>query len=227
MSELLVAKGITKVYRGPREELTVLRDLDLTVNFGEFIGITGPSGSGKTTLLNILGTLDTPSLGEVWLGQMAYYRMSDRELSEFRSREIGFVFQFHHLLPDLTALENVMLPGLLTRRPRKEIASRAAALLEAVGIADRADHLPKELSGGESQRVAVARALINNPSLVLADEPTGNLDKASGLNLMELLSSLNRIQSLTIIMATHNEALLPFFTRAFRLEDGKLRPLGR
>jgi len=227
MSELLVAKGITKVYRGPREDLTVLRDLDLTVNFGEFIGITGPSGSGKTTLLNILGTLDTPSSGEVWLGQMAYYRMSDRELSEFRSREIGFVFQFHHLLPDLTALENVMLPGLLTRRPRKEIASRAAALLEAVGIADRADHLPKELSGGESQRVAVARALINNPSLVLADEPTGNLDKASGLNLMELLSSLNRIQSLTIIMATHNEALLPFFTRAFRLEDGKLRPLGR
>jgi lipoprotein-releasing system ATP-binding protein len=227
MSELLVAKGITKVYRGPREELTVLRDLDLTVNFGEFIGITGPSGSGKTTLLNILGTLDTPSSGEVWLGQMAYSRMSDRELSEFRSREIGFVFQFHHLLPDLTALENVMLPGLLTRRPRKEIASRAAALLEAVGIADRADHLPKELSGGESQRVAVARALINNPSLVLADEPTGNLDKASGLNLMELLSSLNRIQSLTIIMATHNEALLPFFTRAFRLEDGKLRPLGR
>jgi lipoprotein-releasing system ATP-binding protein len=227
MSELLVAKGITKVYRGPREELTVLRDLDLTVNFGEFIGITGPSGSGKTTLLNILGTLDTPSSGEVWLGQMAYSRMSDRELSEFRSREIGLVFQFHHLLPDLTALENVMLPGLLTRRPRKEIASRAAALLEAVGIADRADHLPKELSGGESQRVAVARALINNPSLVLADEPTGNLDKASGLNLMELLSSLNRIQSLTIIMATHNEALLPFFTRAFRLEDGKLRPLGR
>jgi lipoprotein-releasing system ATP-binding protein len=227
MSELLVAKGITKVYRGPREELTVLRDLDLTVNFGEFIGITGPSGSGKTTLLNILGTLDTPSSGEVWLGQMAYSRMSDRELSEFRSREIGFVFQFHHLLPDLTALENVMLPGLLTRRPRKEIASRAAALLEAVGIADRADHLPKELSGGESQRVAVARALINNPSLVLADEPTGNLDKASGLNLMELLSSLNRIQSLTIIMATHNEALLPFFTMAFRLEDGKLRPLGR
>jgi ABC-type lipoprotein export system ATPase subunit len=120
-----------------------------------------------------------------------------------------------------------MLPGLLTRRPRKEIASRAAALLGAVGIADRADHLPKELSGGESQRVAVARALINNPSLVLADEPTGNLDKASGLNLMELLSSLNRIQSLTIIMATHNEVLLPFFTRAFRLEDGKLRPLGR
>ena len=227
MSELLVAKGITKVYRGPREDLTVLRDLDLTVNFGEFIGITGPSGSGKTTLLNILGTLDTPSLGEVWLGQMAYSRMSDRELSEFRSREIGFVFQFHHLLPDLTALENVMLPGFLTKRPRNEIAKRAHALLEAVGIADRADHLPKELSGGESQRVAVARALINNPSLVLADEPTGNLDKASGLNLMELLSSLNRIQSLTIIMATHNEALLPFFTRAFRLEDGKLRPLGR
>jgi len=227
MSELLVAKGITKVYRGPREELTVLSDLDLTVNFGEFVGITGPSGSGKTTLLNILGTLDAPSSGEVRLGQMVYSRMSDRELSDFRSREIGFIFQFHHLLPDLTALENVMLPGLLTRRPRKEIASRAAALLEAVGIADRADHLPKELSGGESQRVAVARALMNNPSVVLADEPTGNLDKASGMKLIELLSSLNRIQSLTIIMVTHNEAFLPFFTRAFRLEDGKLRPLGR
>ncbi|MGC8894381.1 MAG: ABC transporter ATP-binding protein [candidate division WOR-3 bacterium] len=225
MSELLIAKSITKVYGGPHEELTVINGLDLTVNFGEFVGITGPSGSGKTTLLNILGTLDTPSLGDVQLGQMVYSRMSDRELSDFRSREIGFIFQFHHLLPDLTALENVMLPGFLTRRPKKEIAERALALLEAVGIADRAHHLPKELSGGESQRVAVARALVNGPSVVLADEPTGNLDKASGMKLMELLSSLNRIQSLTIIMVTHNEAFIPFFTRSYKLEDGKLRAL--
>ncbi len=223
MSELLVAKGITKVYRGPHEELVVLKDLDLTVNFGEFVGITGPSGSGKTTLMNILGTLDIPTSGEVRLGQSVYSRMSDQELSDFRSSEIGFIFQFHHLLPDLTALENVILPGLLTRRPRKEILSRATALLEAVGIAERAHHLPKELSGGESQRVAIARALVNGPSVVLADEPTGNLDKASGLKLMELLSSLNRIQSLTIVMVTHNEAFIPFFTRAYRLEDGRLR----
>ncbi|MGB9590101.1 MAG: ABC transporter ATP-binding protein, partial [Candidatus Hydrothermia bacterium] len=180
MSELLIAKSITKVYGGPHEELTVINGLDLTVNFGEFVGITGPSGSGKTTLLNILGTLDTPSLGDVQLGQMVYSRMSDRELSDFRSREIGFIFQFHHLLPDLTALENVMLPGFLTRRPKKEIAERALALLEAVGIADRAHHLPKELSGGESQRVAVARALVNGPSVVLADEPTGNVDLKAG-----------------------------------------------
>jgi len=225
MNELLVARGITKVYKGPHEDLVVLKDLDLTVNFGEFVGITGPSGSGKTTLLNILGTLDTPSSGEAQLGQMVYSKMSDRELSDFRSKEIGFIFQFHHLLPDLTALENVMLPGFLTKRPRKEIASRAFALLEAVGIAERASHLPKELSGGESQRVAVARALVNGPSVVLADEPTGNLDKASGLKLMELLSSLNRIQSLTIVMVTHNEAFIPFFTRSFRLEDGGLRAL--
>ncbi|MEO0157785.1 MAG: ABC transporter ATP-binding protein [candidate division WOR-3 bacterium] len=225
MSELLIAKGITKVYRGPHEELTVLNGLDLTVNFGEFVGITGPSGSGKTTLLNILGTLDVPTSGEVRLGQKAYSSMSDQELSDFRANEIGFIFQFHHLLPDLTALENVMLPGLLTKRPKKEIAERAIALLEAVGIAERAHHIPKELSGGESQRVAIARALVNNPSLVLADEPTGNLDKASGLKLMELLSSLNRIQSLTIIMVTHNEAFIPFFTNSYRLEDGRLRPV--
>lgn len=225
MSELLVAKDITKTYKGPREGLTILSGLDLTVNFSEFVGITGPSGSGKTTFLNILGTLDTPSSGEVRLGQMIYSRMSDRELSDFRSKEIGFIFQFHHLLPDLTALENVMLPGFLTKRPRKEIVERAATLLEAVDIAERAHHLPKELSGGESQRVAIARALVNNPSVVLADEPTGNLDKASGLKLMELLSSLNRIQSLTIIMVTHNEAFVPFFTKSFRLEDGKLRSL--
>ncbi|MEO0181205.1 MAG: ABC transporter ATP-binding protein [candidate division WOR-3 bacterium] len=225
MSELLIAKGITKVYKGPHEELTVLNGLDLTVNFGEFVGITGPSGSGKTTLLNILGTLDVPTSGEVRLGQKAYSSMSDQELSDFRANEIGFIFQFHHLLPDLTALENVMLPGLLTKRPKKEIAERATALLEAVGIAERAHHIPKELSGGESQRVAIARALVNNPSLVLADEPTGNLDKASGLKLMELLSSLNRIQSLTIIMVTHNEAFIPFFTNSYRLEDGRLRPV--
>ncbi|MEO0139976.1 MAG: ABC transporter ATP-binding protein [candidate division WOR-3 bacterium] len=225
MSELLIAKGITKVYKGPHEELTVLNGLDLTVNFGEFVGITGPSGSGKTTLLNILGTLDVPTSGEVRLGQKAYSSMSDQELSDFRANEIGFIFQFHHLLPDLTALENVMLPGLLTKRPKKEIAERAIALLEAVGIAERAHHIPKELSGGESQRVAIARALVNNPSLVLADEPTGNLDKASGLKLMELLSSLNRIQSLTIIMVTHNEAFIPFFTNSYRLEDGRLRPV--
>lgn len=225
MTELLLAKGITKVYRGPHEELAVLRDLDLTVNFGEFVGITGPSGSGKTTLMNILGTLDVPTSGEVRLGQRVYLSMSDQELSDFRAKEIGFIFQFHHLLPDLTAIENVILPGLLTATPRKELRDRAFALLEAVGIAERAHHLPKELSGGESQRVAIARALINNPSVVLADEPTGNLDKASGLKLMELLSSLNRIQSLTIVMVTHNEAFIPFFTRSFRLEDGKLRAL--
>jgi len=220
--QLLKAEKITRIYRGPHEEIRVLDGLDLSVNFGDFVGITGPSGSGKTTLLNIVGTLDRPSSGEVTLGQHVYSRMSDRDFSYFRNREIGFIFQFHHLLPDLSALENVMLPGFITHRPRREIRERATALLDAVGLADRTHHIPQELSGGESQRVAVARALVNGPAIVLADEPTGNLDKHNGLILMELLSSLNRVQSVTIIMVTHNEAFNPYFTVRYRLEEGKL-----
>ncbi len=210
------------MYEGPGEELRVLKGIDLTVEWGEFVGITGPSGSGKTTLLNILGALDKPTEGRVRLGEIYYDQLSDRDLSSFRNQELGFVFQFHHLLPDLTALENVMLPGLMGKTPTAEVRKRALSLLEAVGLAQRAHHLPRELSGGESQRVAVARALINEPSVLLADEPTGNLDKENALRLMELLVSLNKVQGLTIIMVTHNEALAQFFTTHYRLEDGRL-----
>ena len=222
--ELLVAQDIHKVYRGPREELHILRGLSLTVSRGEFVGITGPSGSGKTTLLNILGALDFPTSGTVKLGQQYYKDMKDDRLSYFRNREIGFVFQFHHLLPDFTALENVMLPGLVGRARLREVRERAMSLLDIVGLADRAHHIPRELSGGESQRVAVARALINEPSVLLADEPTGNLDSANTENLMELLWSLNRVQGITIVMVTHDEGLAKYFTTLYRLREGVLVP---
>ena len=201
----------------------MLRGVDLVVEWGQFVGITGPSGSGKTTLLNILGALDRPTQGRVRLGSVYYDSLGDKELSAFRNQELGFVFQFHHLLPDLTALENVMLPGLMGKKPTSEIKKRALSLLDAVGLAELAHHLPRELSGGESQRVAVARALINGPSLLLADEPTGNLDKENALRLMELLVSLNKVQGLTIVMVTHNEALAEFFGVHYRLEDGRLK----
>jgi len=182
----------------------------------------GPSGAGKSTLLHLLGALERPSAGEIAYGEVALGGLGEEALARFRNRTVGFVFQFHHLLPEFTALENVMLPLLIGRRGAPEARERAAAMLQAVGLGERLRHTPAELSGGEQQRVAMARALAAGPSVLLADEPTGNLDSKTGEGVFELLRQLNRERELTVIMVTHNEALSRRADRVVHMEDGRL-----
>jgi ABC-type lipoprotein export system ATPase subunit len=197
----------------------VLRDISLTVGEGETVAILGPSGSGKSTLLNLIGSLDLPSKGTIHVGATEVNRLEGDELARYRSHVVGFVFQEHHLLPQLTALENVLLPTL-PRPFSEESESRAVALLEAVGVSHRKDALPATMSGGERQRVAVARAIINAPALLLCDEPTGNLDKESGHAVVDLLLELAAKESITVLMATHNLEHASRFSRCLRLEGG-------
>jgi ABC-type lipoprotein export system ATPase subunit len=218
-------KEISKNYPQPGGgEIPILREISLNVQAGESLVVTGPSGSGKSTLLNIIGALDRPSSGSVSLDGQDLSRLNERELSRLRNRRIGFVFQLHHLLPQCTVLENVLLPTLpLQREPtRGGFADRARLLLEEVGLADRSHHRPGQLSGGECQRVAVARSLINAPALVLADEPTGSLDGESADQLTRLLIDLNGNQGTTLIVVTHSEELAGRMDRRYRLRDGKL-----
>ncbi|MCH7761173.1 ABC transporter ATP-binding protein [candidate division TA06 bacterium] len=219
-SFLLEAHHLHKYYRTRVESLHVLKGLDLKIRTGEMIFIVGPSGSGKSTLLHILGSLDRPDEGEVILEDEILFEKSESELARLRNQEIGFIFQFHHLLPDFTALENVMMPQLIGRMKRKEVQKRAKDLLQEVGLLNRETHRPSELSGGEKQRVAVARALIHSPKIVLADEPTGNLDSASSTALYNLLLSLSRERNLTFLIVTHNEALAQKGDRILQLVDG-------
>ncbi len=228
MSEpLLRAEDVHRWFETKTGTLNVLKGIDLEVQEGERVGIFGPSGSGKSTLLHILGSLDRPSRGRVWLDGVVYEGMKDRGLSRFRNERIGFVFQFYHLLRELTALENVMVPALIGGASRNEAKRRAMELLEAVGLRERALHRPNELSGGEIQRVAVARALVNRPRIVLADEPTGNLDQETSRDLMGLFCDLNRRFNVTFLLVSHDESLLEHFTRGYRLEDGRLRRFER
>jgi len=218
---------VIEVYKGfakGNSWLDVLQGVTVEVNGGEMVAVVGPSGSGKSTLLHLIGALERPDRGTIRFDGRDVFQQSEVELAAFRNRHVGFVFQFHHLLPELTALENVMLPGLIARRGRREVMAEATALLATMGLAERMEHRPGELSGGEQQRVAIARALVNHPDLVLADEPTGNLDRQSGEAIQGLLRSLNQTRQQTFIVVTHNEAFAKALDRTVRLIDGKLFP---
>jgi lipoprotein-releasing system ATP-binding protein len=220
---LIRGEHLSKVYGdGDRHRVEVLRDLNLHVAAGEKVVIVGQSGVGKSTLLHVLGALDRPTSGEVWFGGESLTAMSERDLAAFRNREIGFIFQFHHLLPDFTALENTMMPGLIRGLGWDEALERARAVLAQVGLGARLDHKPGELSGGEQQRVAVARAVVLSPRAVLADEPTGNLDPATADEVHELLMDLNRSRGITLVIVTHNDRLAALADRTLRLQRGRL-----
>ena len=223
MSTMLCAESLQKSFPTSRGELTVLRDVSLSLAAGESAVIMGPSGSGKSTLLNILGTLEPPSAGRVTIEDCDPFGLSGAELARFRNRRIGFVFQDHHLLPQCSVLENVLLPTLADKS-NPDGRPRALELLERVGLLDRLEHRPAELSGGERQRVAIARALINRPGVLLADEPTGNLDRGTAERVATLLAELHRAEQLVLVVVTHNEALAGRFERRFELSDGTLVP---
>ena len=219
--ERLVVNGLCKAYETAAGPSPVLRDVDLTVREGESAAIVGPSGSGKSTLLNIVGSLDQPDSGTVTLDGVDVVSLRGDELAAYRRSSVGFVFQDHHLLPQCTALENILLP-VLAGTSKVADASRGLELLAAVGLADRADSFPDQLSGGERQRVAVARALINQPSLLLADEPTGNLDRENGERILELFLQLAVTRSTALVMVTHNVALAERLGSVYHLVDGRL-----
>lgn len=220
---ILEASGIRKVFRTGSEELEVLKQVDLRVARGELLAIMGVSGVGKSTLLHILGTLDRPTAGQLSIAGVEVARLGDDELACFRNQHIGFVFQFHHLLPEFTALENVMLPALVAGQTEAAVRDEAAGLLQSVGLGKRLYHRPGELSGGERQRVAVVRALIRKPLVVLADEPSGNLDAASSQNLHELIRQLSREHGQAFVVMTHDRVLAESMDRLGHLEWGVLR----
>ena len=221
---VLKAKDICRSFQTGAETLDVLKGIDMEIYEGEIVAVIGPSGSGKSTLLHILGALDRPDRGFVNFNSSDIFSLNDKELAHFRNRFVGFVFQFHHLLPEFSALENVMLPKLIAREESKQFKDKAMDILEELGLAERIHHKPGELSGGEQQRVAVARALINNPKVVIADEPSGNLDRSSAESLHNLISELRSKRNQTFILATHNLELAQRAQRIFKLEDGKLEP---
>jgi lipoprotein-releasing system ATP-binding protein len=204
------------------QDLAVLKGITLDIRKGEMVAIVGASGAGKSTFLHIMGLLDHPTRGTIYFEGQDLFRLGEQQQAEFRNKRIGFVFQFHHLLPEFTAIENTCLPALIEKRPIDEIRKEAGALLEDVGLANRLQHKPGELSGGEQQRVAVARALIQRPDLVLADEPTGNLDTHTGEALFMLLRELNRQRGTTFLIATHNEKLSAQADRIIHMEDGMI-----
>jgi lipoprotein-releasing system ATP-binding protein len=223
MTPLIEATRIVKGYPTAAGYVPVLRDLDLDVPPGEMLAIIGASGVGKSTLLHLLGTLDRPESGTVRIDGEDVFALAGSRLPAFRSRTIGFVFQFHHLLPEFSALENVMMPLLIARAPAAEARSKAEALLAELGLLERASHRPGALSGGEQQRVAVARALARSPRVLLADEPTGNLDQQTGERLHELLRRLNREKGITVVVVTHNLRLAEACDRTLRLDGGRLQ----
>jgi len=220
-SPIIELKNLTKVYQNGIE-FRALDNANLRIKKGEFVAIVGPSGSGKSTLMHLIGLLDTPSSGTLLIDGNDVTKMSDKERSGMRNRMLGFVFQYHHLLPDFTALENVMMPLLIAGKSRNEAKDIAEKLLKEVGLEDRMDHRPGELSGGQNQRVAVARALSCSPAIVLGDEPTGNLDTKAGDLIYELLRKLNKEHNQTFIVVTHNEDLAGKADRVIRIVDGKI-----
>jgi putative ABC transport system ATP-binding protein len=217
---MMELQAVAKVYQQGRRMVHALRGVSLRIEAGEFVSIMGPSGSGKSTLLHLLGVLDTPTAGRVLFLDRDVHALSDRERSHLRRNRIGFIFQFFNLLPTLTAAENVALPLLLARESRLRARHLAATALERVGLAERAEHLPEELSGGEMQRVAIARALVTEPDAVLCDEPTGNLDSATSTEILTLLRSLPETDRRTVVMVTHDAAAAAYGDRTVRLRDG-------
>ncbi len=221
--DLITIKGLSKTYGGAAKKVEVLKSIDLSIKKGETVAIVGASGVGKSTLLNIMGALDRPSSGEVFYKNEPLFKYDDKKLAAFRNRFIGFVFQFHHLLPEFTALENVMLPALIGGAKPVEAKAKAEALLKEVGLEERLNHKPGELSGGEQQRTAIVRALVQSPDVLLADEPTGNLDTRTGEEVFELLLELNASRSTTMVIVTHNERLAGRLARRLKMEDGNIR----
>src|SRR5438477_9823711 len=220
---LLSARGIHKTYILGQRSLKVLRGVDVELNRGDFLALRGASGAGKSTLLHLLGGLDVPTGGEVWLRGRNLATLSSRELARLRNKEVGFIFQAYYLLPELDALENVCLPARMARTPALKAEARGRELLARVGLAERVEHKPYELSGGEQQRVAIARALINEPDLILADEPTGNLDSHTGDEIIELLCALRAEKQTALIIATHGAQAAARAPRVIELVDGQVR----
>jgi lipoprotein-releasing system ATP-binding protein len=222
MTALLEGRGLTKVYRSDGRAVEVMRNLDIAINEGEMVAIVGASGVGKSTLLHLLGTLDVPDEGTVLLAGRDVNALGEDERHRLRNSAIGFIFQFHHLLPEFSALENVAMPLLIARRPEEEASRRAHAILKDLGLEERAEHRPAHLSGGEQQRVAVARALVSAPRIVLADEPTGNLDSRTSRELIALVRKLHTERGLTSVIVTHSEKIASVCDRVLYMEDGKL-----
>ena len=216
-------EGVSKSFPTRGEPLVVLRNISLALQSGENLAILGPSGSGKSTLLHLMGTLDTPTAGTITLGDENPFTLDEPQLAHFRNRRIGFVFQEHHLLPQLSALENVLVPCLAEGTPNEEMVSRARSLLDRVGLSERLEHRPAELSGGERQRVGIARALIHTPSLLLADEPTGNLDRTAATGITELLVQLQQQEDAILVVGTHSIELANGLQRRMELDNGNLR----
>ena len=222
MVPLLELVGVTKVYNEAGQPVTAVKEVSLRVQRNEFLAVIGPSGCGKSTLLHLMGAMDRPTHGEVWLEGTALHRMQEEELTEIRRKQVGFVFQFFHLLPTLTLLENVELPLILAGH--KKGASRVLDLIKAVGLGNRLQFTPDRLSGGELQRAATARALVRNPRLLIADEPTGNLDSGNGTKVLELLKTLSAERGAAVVMATHSAEAACFATRMVQMKDGRLKP---
>lgn len=221
ISDIIVIRDLMKVYKGG-VDVVALNNINLNIRSGEFLAIVGPSGSGKSTLLNMIGLLDTPTSGHIALKGMDVTKISPNERAGLRNKELGFVFQYHHLIPEFTALENVMMPMLIAGENKTEARNRAKALLDDVGLGDRLDNRPNQLSGGQNQRVAVARALVNRPSVVIGDELTGNLDTKSSNRIYELLRELNRKMNQTFILVTHDIVMAEKTDRILRIVDGKI-----
>jgi lipoprotein-releasing system ATP-binding protein len=219
---LVIVNNITKTFQHMGRALEVLKGINLVIEERQILAVVGPSGAGKSTLLHCLGTLDLPTTGSIRLGNEELTTMSPARLAAVRNRDVGFVFQFHHLLPEFNALENVMLPGLIAARSRKEMQRKAEQLLDEVGLSDRITHRPGELSGGEQQRVAIARALALEPRLLLADEPTGNLDSATSVAIHDLFFQINRRHGTTIVVVTHNPGFANSMPRIVYMKDGRV-----
>ncbi len=220
MSAIIRLENVTKTYPMGEVEVHALRGLNLEVPQGQFVVLLGPSGSGKTTTLNLIGGLDRPTEGKVIVEGEDIARLNDRRLTQYRAAKVGFVFQFFNLIPTLTAAENIAFALELVNRDRKAIRERTGTLLALVGLSDRANHFPSQLSGGEQQRVAIARALANRPSILLADEPTGNLDVETGRQVLQALRDLNQKEGVTVVLVTHNTAIAPLADRVVRLHSG-------
>lgn len=221
----MAAKGIFKTYYNGNKSLPVLKGVDLSIDKGKFVAIVGPSGAGKSTLLHILGGLDSPSQGQIIFENEDLYKLSDVFLSKIRNKKIGFVFQFYYLLPEFTVMENVSLPALIEAggtREKAQTKENALRLLQEVGLEERRHHFPNQLSGGERQRVAIARALINRPALLLCDEPTGNLDSKTGLEIIALIKKINQENQMTVVVVTHNIELAKIADNIYQLRDGAL-----